>query len=282
MRRKLELSNSTPERVQISTCLIVADRANPCIAIVWVQREGSTQTDQSTLLPQGAVEHSCELWCSFLAKGCIAPYFVTVHVKKHLCLLCWWARLFVNCSLSTLSIWQDCPAQHARAAGWLTAAFTYASEPQLRVRDFCVSLSDLPELRWALNFPSLAGHPWIWTGSKIWNHKNFQHAAGMLLQIPSFESFLGTLPLKPRFFFHHLVLHVCPSIWRIENSRASLWNPRYSKLEKLEGDLPEHSSFASVFSLVMPFSHELAAQCCQHWATDGTDPNCFFYFIMCQ
>ena len=33
---------------------------------------------------------------------------------------------------------------------------TYASEPQLRVRDFCVSLSDLSELRRALNFPSRA------------------------------------------------------------------------------------------------------------------------------
>ena len=35
---------------------------------------------------------------------------------------------------------------------------TYASEPQRRVRDLCVSLSDLSELRQALNFPSLAGN----------------------------------------------------------------------------------------------------------------------------
>ena len=35
---------------------------------------------------------------------------------------------------------------------------TYASEPQQRVRDFCVSLTDLSELRRALNFPSLAGN----------------------------------------------------------------------------------------------------------------------------
>ena len=34
---------------------------------------------------------------------------------------------------------------------------TYASEPQRRVRDFCVSLLDLSELRQALNFPSRAG-----------------------------------------------------------------------------------------------------------------------------
>ena len=34
----------------------------------------------------------------------------------------------------------------------------YASEPQRRVRDFCFSLSDLSELKQALNFPSRAGH----------------------------------------------------------------------------------------------------------------------------
>ena len=65
-----------------------------------------------------------------------------------------------------------------------------------------------------------------------------------------FEFFLGILPLNPRFFFHHLVPHVCPSIWHIENSRASLWNQRNSE----KGDLPEH--FASTFSLVIPFPHE--------------------------
>ena len=35
---------------------------------------------------------------------------------------------------------------------------TYASEPQLRVRDFCLSLSDLYELQRALNFPSRTCH----------------------------------------------------------------------------------------------------------------------------
>ena len=35
---------------------------------------------------------------------------------------------------------------------------TYASEHQLRVWNFCVSLSDLSELRRALNFPSRAGN----------------------------------------------------------------------------------------------------------------------------
>ena len=33
---------------------------------------------------------------------------------------------------------------------------TYASEPQRRVRDFCLSLSELSELRRALNFPCRA------------------------------------------------------------------------------------------------------------------------------
>ena len=37
-------------------------------------------------------------------------------------------------------------------------AFTYASKPQRRVRDFCVSLSDLSELGRALNFPSRVGN----------------------------------------------------------------------------------------------------------------------------
>ena len=63
----------------------------------------------------------------------------------------------------------------------------------------------------------------------------------------SFEPFFGILPHNPRFFFHHLVPHVCP---RIENSKVSLWNPRYSE----KGNFPEH--FASIFSLLMPISHE--------------------------
>ena len=35
---------------------------------------------------------------------------------------------------------------------------TYASEPQRRVWDFCISLPDLSEVRRALNFPSRAGN----------------------------------------------------------------------------------------------------------------------------
>ena len=40
----------------------------------------------------------------------------------------------------------------------MAPAPTYASEPQRCVRDFCVSLSDLSEVRLALNFPSRAGN----------------------------------------------------------------------------------------------------------------------------
>ena len=57
-----------------------------------------------------------------------------------------------------------------------------------------------------------------------------------------FESSLGVLPLDPLVFFHYLDPHVCPRIWHIENSRPSLWNPRYSE----KGDLPQR--FAGTFS----------------------------------
>ena len=51
---------------------------------------------------------------------------------------------------------------------YVVASNTYVSEPHLRVRNFCVTLSDLldfcfilsdlKELRQALNFPSVASH----------------------------------------------------------------------------------------------------------------------------
>ena len=73
------------------------------------------------------------------------------------------------------------------------------------------------------------------TGIRIQNHCIFFNggsfpstlqAAGMLILLESFLS-PGIFPLSPSFFFDHLVPHVCPSIWHIEHSRASLWNPRY-------------------------------------------------------
>ena len=56
--------------LQISTCLIIADRANPCgiAIIVWVQREESTETDWSTLLPQGAFLWALEPLVQFLGQ----------------------------------------------------------------------------------------------------------------------------------------------------------------------------------------------------------------------
>ena len=51
-----------------------------------------------------------------------------------------------------------------------------------------------------------------------------------------------------------LVNHLCSVIWHFEKLSALLWNPPSSK----EGDFP--ASFASLFSLVMPFSHWLTYQ----------------------
>ena len=79
-----------------------------------------------------------------------------------------------------------------------------ASEPQRRVRDFCFSLSDTSELRRALNFPSRASH--------LQEDPKPRKLPARCRHAYSFESFLGILPLNSRFFFHHLVLHVCPSI----------------------------------------------------------------------
>ena len=72
-----------------------------------------------------------------------------------------------------------------------------------------MSLSDLSELRRALNFPSRAGNLKIPDGQKNPKPKNSLHDAGMLIL---FESFLGILLLDPRFFSHHIVALVRASI----------------------------------------------------------------------
>ena len=135
---------------------------------------------------------------------------------------------------------------------------TYTSEAQLQVWDFCLSLLDLSALRQALNFSSLAASGWppLNTDGQSNDGSNpkartlppwlWVHAAGMLI---IFKSFFGILPLNPLIFFYHLVPHVCPSIWHIENSSALLCNMRYSE----KGDLTDN--FASTFSLVMLFLH---------------------------
>ena len=93
-----------------------------------------------------------------------------------------------------------------------------------------------------------SGLPPLNTGGQ-WNPKprNSPHNAGILIL---FESFLGILLVDPRFFFHHIVAQVRPSIWQIKSSSPLLWNPRYSE----KGNLPD--PFVCTFSFVMPFSYE--------------------------
>ena len=69
-----------------------------------------------------------------------------------------------------------------------------ANEPQLRVRDFCLSLSDLSELRRALNFPRRACQLEKRTGRRIRNDENSLHAAGICSSFlnPFLEFFLST------------------------------------------------------------------------------------------
>ena len=64
----------------------------------------------------------------------------------------------------------------------------HASEPQRRVRDFCLSISDLSELRRDFICLSQAGRLYLWKGSGFWNFENSLHVAGMLIL---FGPFLG-------------------------------------------------------------------------------------------
>ena len=92
---------------------------------------------------------------------------------------------------------------------------TYAGEPQRRVRDFCFSLSDLSELRQALNFPSRAALLGLATLKYRRAVKSKTKKTPSMLQQCQFFSnpFLEfCLSKPPKFFFHHLVPHVCPSI----------------------------------------------------------------------
>ena len=125
-------------------------------------------------------------------------------------------------------------------------AFSYASKPQRHVWDFCISRSDLRELKQALigrvgpaNFKyGRAVEPESTKTSPQCRHTH------------SFQILSWNSASRPLFFFHHIVPYVFLRIWHIENSRASLWNPRYS----VKGDLPEH--FARTFSLIMQILHE--------------------------
>ena len=103
---------------------------------------------------------------------------------------------------------------------------SHASVPERRVRDFCLSLSGLSELRRALNFLSRAGHFQIRMGSVIRNQENTLNAAACRhahsVRILSWNS----APLLP-LFFHHIIPQGRASIRHFENSCALLWNPRH-------------------------------------------------------
>ena len=89
--------------------------------------------------------------------------------------------------------------------------------------------------------------------------KNSPPYAGMLIL---FRFFLGILLLNPRFFFHHIVAQVCPSIWHFENSSLLLWNQRYSE----KGNLLD--PFVHTFSFAMPFNMNLNIQnSWPHWSS---------------
>ena len=83
--------------------------------------------------------------------------------------------------------------------------------------------------------------------------KNSPPYAGMLIL---FRFFLGILLLNPRFFFHHIVAQVCPSIWHFENSSPWLWSPRNSE----KGNLPDPFKFVRTFLLLCHFHMNLNMQ----------------------
>ena len=119
-------------------------------------------------------------------------------IKSSLFLIC---KKKMNQMFYTLHSW----VQNGILSFGTTTWSTYASEPQQRVQDFCLSLSDLSELWRALNVPSRAGHVKYRRAvrdRRIQNHEISLHAAGMLIL------FRILSPHNPRFFFHHLVPHI--------------------------------------------------------------------------
>ena len=112
--------------------------------------------------------------------------------------------------------------------GQLKGFFVLSMSGFWRVWDFCFSLSDLSELKQALNFPSLACHCFILTGRRIQNHKlplccRFAHS----FRILSWNS--ASQP--PPILFHILSKHL--TNWKLQSIALEpgiLW----------KGDLPEH------------------------------------------
>ena len=54
-------------------------------------------------------------------------------------------------------MWRECGCVHIACGCKHVLNISYAIEPQLRIRDFCLSLSELSELRRALICPSQDG-----------------------------------------------------------------------------------------------------------------------------
>ena len=92
MKRKLELSNSTPDLHLLECCWLSKSMHSNCLSakgrVHWGRlKHTSVSVSESIPVSSGAVSST------FLAKGCIAPYFMTVHIKRHWeCLSPWPAR----------------------------------------------------------------------------------------------------------------------------------------------------------------------------------------------
>ena len=87
-------------------------------------------------------------------------------------------------------------------------------------------------------------------GSRIRNHWNSLHYAGMLIL---FRSFLGIPPFHPFVFFHHFVPHVCPCIWHFENSSLSILQGLFLLLYDFSHE-SEHTKLMTLVIINLPFA----------------------------
>ena len=114
-----------------------------------------------------------------------------------------------------------------------------ACEPQLHVRDFCFSLSDLFQLKQALNFPS-----WASNFNSDWlKDLKSQKLPLCCRHAHSFQ----ILSLNSAIILFHIFVQALDTLKIMECCLGSR-----DTLKKVIG--PEH--FTLPFSLVMPFSHE--------------------------
>ena len=108
MRRKLELSNSTPDLHLLNCSWQSISMHSNCLSAkgrVYWDRLKHTSASGSIAVSSGAASWS---------KVAIPPYFVTVHVKRQ---LCWFCRCHF-CQLSFLSILSNRQAWLPCAACW--------------------------------------------------------------------------------------------------------------------------------------------------------------------